>query len=67
LGVIRLRFEEFLGKLVLVTYNKDRRIVGDLTKVDDKFIVIQTLSQSIYINLEEIITLQPARKEEGPL
>ena len=62
-----MRFEEFLGKLVLVTYNKDRRIVGDLTKVDDKFIVIQTLSQSIYINLEEIITLQPARKEEGPL
>jgi len=62
-----LRFEEFLNKLVQISYDKKegRRIIGDLVEVDKKFVKVRTLNQIIYIDIDEIITIQPARKENS--
>jgi len=57
-----LRFKEFKGKLVQVVYGKnEKQITGKLIFEDSKIIKVRTLSQTIVVGINSIITLQPAR------
>ena len=60
-----MKFEEFHDKVVQVNYGQPtRKITGRLVKETKDFITLQTFSQKILIAIKDIVTLQPARRDD---
>ena len=61
-----MRFEEFHRKVVRLNYGEPaRNITGELVKETKDFITLQTFNQKILIAIKDIVTLQPARRDEN--
>lgn len=60
-------FDEFIGKLVRIEYEKGnapKTIIGELKEVSEGHIKIETLSQSIILRIKDITDMKEFRSKE---